>query len=64
MLIPVLLCYISISSQKFSVHCLDLVVFLFASVYDFASNVFVEYVGFQLLYFTVESTHDKESLYC
>jgi hypothetical protein len=63
MLIPVPSCYFPISSQKFSVHCLDLVVFLSASVYDLALNVFVEYVDFQLLYFTVESTHEEESLY-
>jgi hypothetical protein len=42
---------------------LDLVVFLSASVYDLALNVFVEYVSFQLFYFTVESTHDEENLW-
>jgi len=61
MLIPVPSCYFPISSQKFSVHCL--IVFLSASMYDLALNVFVEYAGFELLYFTVESTHEDESLY-
>ena len=56
-------CYFPISPQKFSVYCLDLVVFLSASMYDLTLNVFVECVGFRLLYFTGESTHEEESLY-
>jgi len=32
-------------------------------MYDLALNVFVEYAGFQLLYFMVESTHEDEGLY-
>jgi len=61
MLIPVPTCYFPIFSQKFSVHFL--IAFLSASMYDLALNVFVEYAGFQSLYFTVESTHEDESLY-